>query len=164
MLKELCFNVNIFMFHVEHKNKNGDSMNEKFMNMAYDEAKKSYELKEIPVGCVIVKDNLVISKAHNCKEKYKNAIMHAELLAVDKACKKNKDWRLDDCELYTTLEPCMMCMGAIIESRIKKIYYGTKNKNEQMYDINCKHISIINLNDLRCSEILSDFFKNRRKI
>ena len=133
------------------------------MNMAYKEAEHSYKLGEIPVGCVIVKNNIIISKAHNCKEKYRNAIMHAELLAVDKACKKINDWRLDDCELYTTLEPCMMCMGAIVESRIKKIYYGTKNKNEQMYDINFKNISIINVNDTRCSKILSDFFKNRRK-
>ena len=136
------------------------------MNMAYEEAMKSYKLNEIPVGCVIVKDSVVISKAHNSKEKFKNSIMHAELLAVDKACRFINDWRLDDCELYTTLAPCMMCMGAIVESRIKTVYYGTNNKNEQMYDIDklkSRNFNIINLNDERCSKILSDFFKNRRK-
>ena len=92
--------------------------------MAFDEAKKSYDMDEIPVGCVIVKENKIISSAHNCKEYQKNAIMHAELLAIDKACKVIGDWRLDNCELYTTLEPCMMCMGAILWANIEKIYYG----------------------------------------
>lgn len=134
--------------------------------MAYEEAKKSYENDEIPVGCVIVKDNKIIASAHNCKESSKNSIMHAELLAVDRACKAVGDWRLDDCEIYTTLEPCMMCMGAIIESRIRTIYYGTICKNERMFDINKlnnRKIDIINLSDKRCSDILSDFFKNKRK-
>lgn len=141
-------------------------MKEIFMNYAYEEALKSYKKNEIPVGCIITKNNVVISRAHNCKEGKKNSIMHAELLAIDKACKKLGDWRLDECTLYTTLEPCMMCMGAIIESRIKCVYYGAANNNEQMYDINkmneCK-IKIININDQKCSKILSDFFKNRRK-
>lgn len=141
-------------------------MNNKFMNIAYDEAIKSYRNNEIPVGCVIVRNNKVISKAHNCKENKKNSIMHAELLAIDRACKKIGDWRLDDCSIYVTLEPCMMCMGAIIESRIKKIYYGTANNNEQMYDITkitSSKFEVSNINDQRCSEILSDFFKNKRK-
>ena len=136
------------------------------MNMAFEEAKKSYEIDEIPVGCVIVRNNKIISTAHNCKESSKNSIMHAELLAIDRACKVVGDWRLNDCELYTTLEPCMMCMGAIIESRIKTIYYGTKNNNEQMFDTNklkSKKIVIVDVGDKRCSNILSDFFKNKRK-
>lgn len=133
------------------------------MDFAYCEAKKAFEMDEIPVGCVIVKNGKVLSRAHNLKENYKNCIMHAELLAVDRACKKIGDWRLDDCELYTTLEPCMMCMGAIIESRIKTIYCGASNKNEQMYDVDKCGINIFRLDDVRCSEILSDFFKNRRK-
>lgn len=141
-------------------------MNRYFMNLAYEEAMKSYEMDEIPVGCVIVKNNKVVSTAHNCKECRKNSIMHAELLAVNRACKANGDWRLDECELYTTLEPCMMCMGAIIESRIKTVYYGTKNKSKQMFDINkieSININIIYMDDKRCSDILSDFFKNKRK-
>ena len=136
------------------------------MNKAYEEAKKSYDMDEIPVGCVIVKKNKIISTAHNCKENSKNCIMHAELLAIDMACRKIGDWRLDDCILYTTLEPCMMCMGAIIESRIKTIYYGAKNNNEQMFDIDklkSKKIVIVDVGDKRCSNILSDFFKNKRK-
>ena len=152
------------MFHVEHKLVM--LMDEYFMNMAFEEAKMAYEIGEIPVGCVIVRNNVIIAKAHNCKESKKNCIMHAELLAVDRACRVIKDWRLDDCILYTTLEPCMMCMGAIIESRISKIFYGAKYKNEQMYDVDrieAKKISIVNVHDERCSTILSDFFKNKRK-
>ena len=136
------------------------------MNVAYEEAKKAFEIGEIPVGCVVVKDNNIIARAHNCKECKKNSIMHAELLAVDKACRFVGDWRLDGCTLYTTLEPCMMCMGAIIESRISSIYFGTVSKNEQLYDVdrlNKSNFKIINMNDERCSKILSDFFKNRRK-
>ena len=152
------------MFHVEHKMV--IFMNEYFMNEAYKEAKKSYNLDETPVGCVIVKDNVIIAKSHNCKENKKNAIMHAELLAVDRACKKIGDWRLNGCSLYTTLEPCMMCMGAIIESRISYVYYGTKNKSKQMYDadkLKLCNINVVNLEDFRCSKIMSDFFKNKRK-
>ena len=87
------------------------------------------------------------------------------MIAIEKACKKLKSWRLDDCVMFVTLEPCMMCMGAILESRIKTVYYGTKNKSEQMYDVNklSKNIKLFNLNDNECSKILSDFFKNRRK-
>ena len=144
----------------------GDVMNDYFMNIAYEEAKKAFEIGEIPVGCVIVKDDTIIAKAHNCKESENNSIMHAELLAVDRACHVINDWRLNKCILYTTLEPCMMCMGAIIESRIPVIYYGTSSKNEQMYDVDKlknKKITILNVHDDRCSEILIDFFKNRRK-
>ena len=141
-------------------------MDDYFMNMALEEAKLAFEIGEIPVGCVIVRDNVIIAKTHNCKESKKNSVMHDELLAVDRACHVVEDWRLDDCILYTTLEPCMMCMGAIIESRISKVFYGAKQKNEQMYDadkIKTKKISIVNVNDDRCSIILSDFFKNKRK-
>ncbi len=153
------------MFHVEHRI--GDVMSNFFMDMAYEEAKKSYDMDEIPVGCVIVKNNKIISTAHNCKESSNNSIMHAELLAVDRACRVIGNWRLDGCELYTTLEPCLMCMGAIVESRIKTIYYGAKTTNEQMYDVKKlknKNFNIINVCDNRCSEILSDFFKNKRNI
>lgn len=141
-------------------------MNKYFIDMAYEEAIKSYDMDEIPVGCVIVKNDVIISSAHNCKESYKNSIMHAELLAVDRACRSIGDWRLDGCELYTTLEPCMMCMGAIIESRIKTVYYGTKSKSKQMFDVNeikSHDFNIVNVCDDRCSKILSDFFKNKRK-
>ena len=105
------------------------SMNEKYMMLAINEAKKAYKKNEVPIGCVIIKDGRIISKAHNKKEIKKNAIMHAEIIAIAKACKKLKTWHLDDCVLYTTVEPCMMCTGAIIQSRIKKIYYSISNKS-----------------------------------
>ena len=105
------------------------SMNEKYMMLAINEAEKAYKKNDVPIGCVIVKEGRIISKAHNKKEIKKNAIMHAEIIAIAKACKKLKTWHLDDCVLYTTVEPCMMCTGAIIQSRIKKIYYSISNKS-----------------------------------
>lgn len=114
-------------------------MEEYYMNLALKEASKALKNGEMPVGAIIVKNNKIIGKGYNKKEKTKNALMHAEILAIQKACKKNKDWRLNDCEIYVTMEPCIMCMGAIVESRIKKIYCGlrnnkTKSKNEQIYN------------------------------
>lgn len=140
-------------------------MNEKFMKLAYEEAKKAYDLDEIPVGCIIIKDGIVISSGYNNKEITNNCLKHAEIIAIDEACSKMCSWRLDDCVMYVTLEPCMMCLGAIIESRIKKVYYGTSNNNEQMYDksVILNKIEFINMNNDECSLILSDFFKNKRK-
>ncbi len=140
-------------------------MNEKYMKMAIDEAMKANELDEIPVGCVILKNDKVIACGYNCREKNKNSIDHAEIIAISRACEYLKTWRLDDCIMYVTLEPCMMCMGAIIESRIKNVYYGTKNNIEQMYDIKrvSNKVNLVNINDFRCSKILTDFFKKRRK-
>ena len=140
-------------------------MVEKYMKMALFEAKKAYFEDEIPVGCVIVYKNEVIACGYNEKESKNSAIRHAEIVAIEEACGKLGTWRLDDCDLYVTLEPCMMCLGAIIEARIKNVYFGTKNNNEQMYDKN-KIKGVINLsfvdNDA-CSKILSDFFVNKRK-
>ena len=102
-------------------------MNEYYMNIAIKEAKKAYKYEEVPVGAVIVKNNKVIAKAFNKKEKTKNVTKHAEIIAISKACKKLKNWRLEDCIIYVTMEPCMMCSGAIEQSRIKKIVYGVKN-------------------------------------
>ena len=140
-------------------------MNEYFMKMAYCEAKKAYKNDEIPVGCVIVCENEIVACGYNKKERKNNALMHAEIIAIDKACKKLGSWRLDNCDIYVTLEPCMMCMGAIIESRIRNVYYGAKNKNEQMYVFNMidRFVNLYNVNDADCSKILSDFFINKRK-
>lgn len=140
-------------------------MNEYFMKMAYCEAKKAYKNDEIPVGCVIVCENEIVACGYNKKERKNNALMHAEIIAIDKACKKLGSWRLDNCDIYVTLEPCMMCMGAIIESRIRNVYYGTKSKNEQMYVFNLvdRFVNLYNVNDADCSKILSDFFINKRK-
>ena len=140
-------------------------MKEYFMKKAYCEAKKAYKNDEIPVGCVIVCENEIVACGYNKKERKNNALMHAEIIAIDKACKKLGSWRLDNCDIYVTLEPCMMCMGAIIESRIRNVYYGAKNKNEQMYVLNMidRFVNLYNVNDADCSKILSDFFINKRK-
>ncbi len=144
------------------------SMNEKYMMLAINEAKKAYKKNDVPIGCVIVKDGRIISKAHNKKEIKKNAIMHAEIIAIAKACKKLKTWHLDDCILYTTVEPCMMCTGAIIQSRIKKIYYSISNKSFgelENYHLKNKKIFIQNniLNE-ESKKLLQQFFKEKRKL
>ena len=100
-------------------------MEEKFMKEALKEAKKAYEKEEVPVGAVIVKDGKIIARAHNLKETKKDTTRHAEIIAIQKASKKLNAWRLEDCEMYVTLEPCSMCAGALIQSRIKKVYIGT---------------------------------------
>ena len=100
-------------------------MNKKFMDEAFKEAQKAFDLDEVPVGAVIVKDGKIIARAHNTKESKKDSTCHAELLAIKKACQKLDAWRLLDCEMYVTLEPCSMCAGALINSRIKKLYIGT---------------------------------------
>ena len=100
----------------------------KFMKEAYKEALKAYDKKEVPVGCVIVKDNKIIARAHNLRESKQDVTKHAEIMAISKACKKLNSWRLDDCDLYCTLEPCIMCYGAIVNARIKNLYISSKNQ------------------------------------
>ena len=141
------------------------NMNEERLLMALEEAKKAYELDETPVGCVIFRGNEIVGCGYNKKESESNAIMHAEMIAINESCVKLGSWRLDDCCLYVTLKPCMMCMGAIIESRIKKVYYGAENNSEQMYDLSkiSRFIDLYNLENRECSEILTDFFKKKRK-
>lgn len=144
------------------------SMNEKYMALAINEAEKAYKKNDVPIGCVIVKNGKIISKAHNKKELKKNAIMHAEIIAIAKACKKLKTWHLDDCVLYTTVEPCMMCTGAIIQSRIKKIYYSISNKSFgelENYHLKNKKIFIQNniLNE-ESKKLMQQFFKEKRKL
>lgn len=141
----------------------GDNMNyEYYMNIALKEAKKAYIKDDVPVGCIIVKNNKVIAKAYNKKENKNVAIYHAEIIAIEKACKKLKTWHLENCVLYTTLEPCLMCCGAIHQSRIKKVIYGTKN-------ITCSgtkyinDIDLINIENGECSRLLKKFFKMKRK-
>ena len=99
-------------------------MQEQFMKQALKEAKKAYNKKEIPVGAVIVKNGEIIARGHNIKEMKNDCTKHAEIIAIQKASKKLDSWRLTDCEMYVTLEPCSMCAGALIQSRIKKIHIG----------------------------------------
>lgn len=143
-----------------------------FMREALKEAKKAYKKEEIPVGAVIVKEGKIIARGHNLKELKNSSISHAEILAINKANKKLNAWRLGNCEMYITLEPCMMCMGAIINSRIKKIYIGTLDPktgacesviNIENYKFN--HVVEIETGILKdeCEYILKDFFKMLRK-
>lgn len=101
---------------------------EKFMNEALKEAKKAYKKLEIPVGAIIVKDGKVIARAYNVKEEKNDTTKHAEIIAIQKASKKLESWRLNNCEMYVTLEPCAMCAGAIIQARLKKVYIGTMDE------------------------------------
>ena len=135
-----------------------------FMNKALELAKKAYDLDEVPVGCVVVYNNEIIASGFNRKEIDGISTYHAEILAINDACKKLGTWRLDDCILYTTMEPCMMCTGAIIQSRIGRVVYGTKNDSfGYLSRINNQKIEIISgvLND-KCLSIVSDFFKDKR--
>ena len=145
---------------------------EKFMKYAIGRAKTAAKQGETPVGAVIVKDGKVISGGRNRRETGKNALLHAEISAINSACKKLGGWRLHECDLYVTLEPCPMCAGAIINSRIKNVYVGAYDKKAGSFG------SIVNLAELgynhkpnveggilekECSEILSEFFKELRR-
>ena len=99
-------------------------MDNKYMKLALKEARKAFEKEEVPIGAIIVKDGKILSRAHNLRETKKQACAHAEVLAIQKACKKLKSWRLDNAEIYVTIEPCAMCAGAIMNARIKKVYFG----------------------------------------
>ena len=135
---------------------------EKYMEIAIKLAKKAAKKGEIPVGAVIVKNGKIISKAYNKKETKNDCTKHAEIIAIQKASKKIKNWRLIDCEIYITMEPCMMCSGAIKQSRIKKIVYGTKNKNYG-YTECLKNIEIIPfVCENECRKMVQSFFKKKR--
>ncbi len=146
---------------------------EKFMQEAIKEAKKAKEKLEVPVGCVIVKDGKIIAKAHNLKESKNDTTKHAEILAIQKASKKLKAWRLVDCEMYITLEPCPMCAGAIIQSRIKKIYIGAMDEKtgacgsvlNLLQDYAFNHIVEVEkeIEKEKCEKILKEFFKELRQ-
>ena len=139
------------------------------MRQALNQAHKAYKLKEVPVGAVIERNGVIIAKAHNLRHTKKVSTYHAEILAIQKACKKLKCWQLEDCNLYVTLEPCLMCAGAIINARIKNVYYGAKDNVNGAYTVyNCKNaensykINTFFEENTQCSEILSKFFKELR--
>ena len=149
-------------------------MEEKFMKEALKEAKKAYNKLEVPVGAVIVKDGKIIARAHNLKETKYDTTKHAEILAIQKASKKLNSWRLIDCEMYVTLEPCSMCAGALINSRIKKVYIGASDKKTgavgsvfnllEDYIFNHKVEYEKGVMQDECEKILKEFFKELRKI
>ena len=147
-----------------------------YMDLALKEAQKALRKNEVPVGAIIVKNNKVIAKAHNLKEKNQCVIEHAEIIAIKRASKKLKTWHLDDCEMYVTLEPCKMCCGAIEQSRLKKVYYGAKSyifgnvesnvsreTLEQNNNTNVSRETYVKLSSKEASKIMTDFFKTKRK-
>ena len=141
--------------------------------MALKEAMKAAEEDEVPIGCVIVKNNKVISRGHNRREIKNDVTSHAEIEAIRKASKKLNDWQLVDCDLYVTIEPCIMCMGAICQSHIKNVYYGSEDPKGGAVVSSIKFTDIKNLNHYpnveggilkeECSKIVKEFFANKRK-
>lgn len=145
---------------------------EYFMKQALKEANKALAKNEVPIGAVIVKDDKIISRGYNLRESKMNSLKHAEIIAIDKACKKLKNFRLENCELYVTLEPCVMCAGAIIQSRIQKVVFGANDERygavtsvTKMFNITSNHAVEFEQGILKeeCSEIISNFFKELRK-
>ncbi len=147
---------------------------EYYMKQALKEAEKAYKKLEVPVGAIIVKDDKIIARAHNQKETKTDTTKHAEILAIQKASKKLKSWRLIDCEMYVTLEPCSMCAGAMINSRIKKVYIGAKDEKTGAvgsvlnlfndYTFNHKVEVETGIMEKECQEILKQFFKELRML
>lgn len=147
----------------------------KFMKAAIVQAKKAYALGEIPIGCVIVKDNQIIARGYNRRSIDHNTLAHAEMIAIKKACKKLGDWRLEDCTMYITLEPCPMCAGAIVQARIKNIVIGAMNAKAGCAGsiLDLMHIQRFNhqVDTLlldgeiheECVELLKDFFRELRQ-
>ena len=139
------------------------------MQQAIKEAKKAYLKDGVPIGCVIVKENKIIATGYNQKEKYNCVTKHAEIIAIEKACKKLNSWHLNDCILYVTVEPCLMCIGAIMQSHIKKIVYSVPNEK---FGAVISRYNVLNKNKIEIESdilkedvqlLLSEFFKKKRK-
>lgn len=144
----------------------------KFMKEALKEAQKSYKKEEIPVGAIIVKDGKIIARGHNLKETKTDPTKHAEIIAIQKACKKLQTWRLTGCTMYVTLEPCSMCAGSLIQSRLDKVVIGTMEEKtgacgsvlNLLADYKFNHIVQIETGIMQeeCKTILQQFFKELR--
>ncbi len=146
---------------------------EKYMKAAIREAKKAYALEEVPIGCVIVQNDKIIARGYNRRNTDKNTIAHAEMSAIKKASKKTGDWRLEDCTMYVTLEPCQMCAGAIVQSRLGKVVIGSMNPKAgcagsvinllQMKQFNHQVEMETGVLEEECSTMLSGFFQELRE-
>ena len=146
-------------------------LNSNYLDIAIKEAKKSLKSKDVPVGCVVVYNNKVIARAHNEREKNHSVSSHAEIIALAKASKKLKDWQLVDCSMYVTLEPCLMCASAIIQSKIKNIYIGCRSDKNGSFGTSLNILDIKKdsfkpnvyfLDNKECSLIIKDFFQSMR--
>ncbi len=146
---------------------------EKFMKEAIRQAKKAEAIGDVPIGCVIVRDDRIIARGYNKRNKNKTVLAHAELLAMSKACRKAGDWRLEDCTMYITLEPCQMCAGAIVQARIPRVVIGSMNPKAgcggsilnllQMKEFNHQVEVTRGVLEEECSEMLSAFFRKLRQ-
>ena len=148
------------------------TVDEKFMREALRQAKKAADLGEMPVGAVVVRDGEIISRGYNKRETKKNALYHAEVIAIERACKKLGGWRLPQCQMYVTLEPCPMCAGAILNARIDKVFFGAYDKKSgcagskiNLFDMNlCNFVAetVGGILESECQSIIKEFFKNLR--
>lgn len=151
-----------------------DTYEKKYMKAAIREAKKALAIDEVPIGCIIVKNDKIIARAYNKRVKDKSSLSHAEILTIKKACKKIGDWRLEDCTMYITLEPCPMCAGAIVQARIPKVIIATMNPKAGCAGSVINLLNMPNLNHQveismadeeeknEAAKLLQDFFKNLR--
>lgn len=151
-----------------------DTYEKKYMKAAIREAKKALAIDEVPIGCIIVKNDKIIARAYNKRVKDKSSLSHAEILTIKKACKKIGDWRLEDCTMYITLEPCPMCAGAIVQARIPKVVIATMNPKAGCAGSVINLLNMPNLNHQveismadeeeknEATKLLQDFFKNLR--
>ena len=150
-----------------------EKTHEKYMRAAIAEAHQAEILGEVPIGAVVVHDGQIIGRGHNMREKFQDVTYHAEILAIMEACTNLGSWRLEDCELYVTLEPCIMCSGAIVNARIKNVYYGAKDPKAGAVDSLYHLLSDQRLNQqvnvesgllgAECSQMLEDFFRAIKK-
>lgn len=157
----------------KYRKENINISEEKYMKEAIKQAQKAYAIDEVPIGCVIVKENKIIAKAYNKRNTNKTTLAHAELLAIQKACKKLGDWRLEECTMYITLEPCQMCAGAIVQARIPKVVIGTYNPKAgcagsilnllQMKEFNHQVEVVGNVLEEECSQMMKQFFREMRE-
>lgn len=142
-----------------------------FMREALLEAQKAYQIDEIPIGAIVVKEGMIIGRGHNMKEKTQDVTQHAEINAIKDASKHLNSWHLDDCDIYVTIEPCAMCASAIIQSRIRNVYYGAKEpkmgshvSKMMMFDLKEQHqVNVYSgIEEEACSLLMSQYFKSKR--
>ncbi|GAA6490962.1 tRNA adenosine(34) deaminase TadA [Candidatus Bariatricus faecipullorum] len=145
----------------------------KYMKEAIRQAKKAWKLEEVPIGCVIVHEGKIIGRGYNRRTTDKNVLAHAEIQAIRKACRKMGDWRLEDCTLYVTLEPCQMCAGAIVQARIPRVVAGCMNPKAgcagsilnllQMPEFNHQAELTTGVLEAECAELMKGFFRELRE-